>query len=156
MFIARYERTMRNAKPKGVELKPEAATTIAKVCHVCHGRGRIGPFFPGGLSTACGNCAGALSDDQVERSEPPTGSKTPARDIISRVAAAHGYTLAQIIGPRLEKKLVHARFDAVKAVAEGRPDMSLPQIGRVFNRDHTSILHALNKRGGRKNRGQQA
>lgn len=154
MFIARYERTMRNAKPKGVELELKAAA-VPKVCRVCHGRGRIGPFFPGGLSTACGNCS-AAQGDQADKPTLPTGSKTPAREIISRVGAAHGYTLAQIIGPRLEKKLVQARFDAIKAVADGRPDMSLPQIGRVFNRDHTSILHALNKRGGRQNRDQQA
>lgn len=160
MFIARYERTMRNAKPKGAELKP-ADTTDRPTCRVCHGRGRLGPFFPGGLSSACGNCAVVQVQEQIDEAHGTVAAiafepKTPAREIISRVGALHGYTLAEITGPRLEKKLVQARFDAIKAVADGRPDMSLPQIGRVFNRDHTSILHALNKRGGRQNRERSA
>ncbi len=123
MFIARYENTMRNARPKGVEPEPR--------------KPRPQP---------------ARQDPAVAayRTIDVLEPRMPAREIISRVGALHGYTLAEITGPRLEKKLVQARFDAVKAVADARPDMSLPQIGRIFNRDHTSILHALKKRGGRR------
>lgn len=121
MFIARYENTMRNARPKGIEPEPRKAQPR--------------PEDPA--------VAAYRSIDVLE-------PKMPAREIISRVGALHGYTLAEITGPRLEKKLVQARFDAIKAVADHRPDLSLPQIGRIFNRDHTSILHALRKRGGRR------
>ncbi len=122
MFIARWERTMRNARPKlGLEptAKPEQAPTSIK---------------------AVGNRADVH------------WPKTPARQIIQQVAAAHGFTTEDVVGGGLKKKLVQARFDAIKAVADGRPDLSLPQIGHIFNRDHTSIIHALKKRGGRKNR----
>ncbi|WP_448113090.1 helix-turn-helix domain-containing protein [Mesorhizobium amorphae] len=78
--------------------------------------------------------------------------KTPARQIIREVARAHGLTFEEVVGEGLKKKLVEARFDAIKAVADGRPDLSLPQIGYIFNRDHPAIIHALKKRGGRKNR----
>ncbi|PLP56243.1 hypothetical protein CYK37_26030 [Mesorhizobium loti] len=123
MFIARYENTMRNARPKGIEPAPRKARPQPK---------------PQDPAVAAYRCIDVL--------EP----RMPAREIISRVGALHGYRLDEITGPRLEKKLVQARFDAIKAVADARPDMSLPQIGRIFNRDHTSILHALKKRGGRR------
>ncbi|WP_054312112.1 helix-turn-helix domain-containing protein [Mesorhizobium sp. 1M-11] len=123
MFIARYENTMRNARPKGVEPEPARPSPAPRTEDP---------------AVAAYRCIDVL--------EP----RTPAREIISRVGALHGYTLAEITGPRLEKRLVQARFDAIKAVADARPDMSLPQIGRIFNRDHTSILHALKKRGGRR------
>lgn len=123
MFIARFENTMRNARPKSVEPDMPGAKSEA---------------VPEDPAVAAYRCIDVL------------GAKTPAREIISRVGALHGYTLAEITGPRLEKSLVQARFDAIKAVADARPDLSLPQIGRIFNRDHTSILHALKKRGGRR------
>lgn len=120
MFIARFENTMRNARPKAQQVPA--------------------PAEPEDAAVAAYRCIDVI------------GAKTPAREIISRIGAVHGYTLAQITSPRVEKKLVQARFDAIKAVADARPDLSLPQIGRIFNRDHTSILHALKKRGGRKQR----
>lgn len=118
MFIARYENTMRNARPK-TEPEPRKPQPAAKA-------------------------------EDAYRVIDVIDARTPAREIVSRVGAAHGYSFAEITGPRLEKSLVQARFDAIKAVADARPDLSLPQIGRIFNRDHTSILHALKKRGGRK------
>lgn len=76
-----------------------------------------------------------------------------ARDIAAGVGAKHGYTLAEITGKQQNKEIVAARFEAIKAVADARPDLSSTQIGKVFNRDHTSIIHALAKRGGRKIKG---
>lgn len=124
MFIARWERTMRNAKPK-LALEPERKPQ-----------------------------AEALQTDPVAayRIIDVLAPRTPAREIIRRVGEFQGFTSEQIVGPGIEKKLVQARFDAIKAVADGRPDLSLKQIGHIFNRDHTSIINALKKRGGRKNR----
>lgn len=41
-------------RDKAPSVPPAASTT--KDCPACGGSGRMGPFFPGGLSTACGNC----------------------------------------------------------------------------------------------------
>lgn len=127
MFIARYERTMRNAKPKV-------------------------PAEPAGKKSIRQPERRPADDVAAYRVIDVLAPKTPAREIVRRVAEIHGYTFEDLTGPRLEKKLVHARFDAIKAVADGRPDLSLVQIGRIFNRDHTSMINALKKRGGRQNR----
>ena len=71
--------------------------------------------------------------------------KTPVRALIERVATFHEIPYEVILGPRRDKKAVAARFDAIKAVHDARPDLSTPQIGKHFNRDHTSILHALGR-----------
>jgi chromosomal replication initiation ATPase DnaA len=78
--------------------------------------------------------------------------KTPATEIIEKVAAFHGLPTEALTGNSRERVIIEARFDAIKAVADTRPDMSLTQIGKIFNRDHTSILHALKQRGGRTGR----
>lgn len=71
-------------------------------------------------------------------------AREPKR-IIARVAASFGFTYADILGPRQLAPLVRARWAAIAAVREARPDFSTPRLGRVFNRDHTSILHAFRK-----------
>ncbi len=75
------------------------------------------------------------------------GSKTPAQLLIKRVAMKHGVTYEDIVGPTKPTKLVKARFEAIKLVHETYPCKSLPEIGRLFKRDHTSILHVLRKMG---------
>lgn len=54
-------------------------------------------------------------------------------------------TVDEIISARRGRHLVAARHACVKAVYEQRKDLSLPQIGRIFQRDHTTILHAIRK-----------
>jgi chromosomal replication initiation ATPase DnaA len=71
------------------------------------------------------------------------GCRTEAREIIMRVAKWRGVQFEAIIGPRRTRHIVAARFEAIRAVADARPDLSLPQLGRIFKRDHTSIIHAL-------------
>lgn len=80
--------------------------------------------------------------------------KPPPKEIIAQVAAIYGIPVADIVGRRRSVPIVEARHAAIKAVADRRPDLSLPQIGRFFgNRDHTTILNALNKFGGRAKQG---
>jgi chromosomal replication initiation ATPase DnaA len=52
-----------------------------------------------------------------------------------------------VLGPSRARPLVQARFDAVAAVKMAYPGMSLPMLGRLFKRDHTTLLHALKVRG---------
>ncbi len=70
-----------------------------------------------------------------------------ATRIIKGVAAWHDYTIEDILGPSRKAALVTARFDAIVAVKQAFPDLSLPQLGKRFNRDHTTIRTALIVRG---------
>lgn len=67
--------------------------------------------------------------------------------IIAEVALAHRVTVEDILGHGKSAPLVKARHQAMVEVAIRRPAFSLPQLGKVFNRDHTTILHALQKFG---------
>lgn len=67
------------------------------------------------------------------------------RDVLTAVSRAGPYSEAQILGPRRDTDLVEWRQAAHYIAAEGSNRVSLPQVGRVFNRDHTTILHSRNK-----------
>lgn len=73
--------------------------------------------------------------------------RTPARVIIERVAELHRMTAGDILDQGRSRKYIEARFDAIAAVRLAYPEKSTPWLGRLFHRDHTSILHALEKRG---------
>lgn len=71
------------------------------------------------------------------------------RAIIDLVARMHGATHEEVMSRSRQHHIVIARQAAICAVAHKRPDYSLPMLGRIFRRDHTSILHALRVRGHR-------
>lgn len=73
------------------------------------------------------------------------GGKKSVRQIICDVAIEHGVRVDDILGVTRNAKITKARHAAIYRARQERPDMSLPQIGRVFRRDHTSILHAIRK-----------
>lgn len=57
-----------------------------------------------------------------------------------------GTTLAEVKGVARNRSIVEARFACMYAIREQRQDLSFPAIGRFFgNRDHTTVLHAVNK-----------
>ena len=70
----------------------------------------------------------------------PGATKT-GRDVIAAVAKFYGVTIDELTGPRRTAKLVDARWVAAKAL-QNRGKLSYPAIGRMMNRDHTSIMHA--------------
>lgn len=77
----------------------------------------------------------------------PGAQLTPVRSIINRIAAKHGLTAEIILGPRRSTYIVIARHEAICEAARLRPDMTLPELGRAFKRDHTVILYVLRKAG---------
>lgn len=91
----------------------------------------------------------AMSNHQAQlASEGITDEiRIPAIDIIKDVAMKHGMTVAIIRGPSRSRSIVTARHDAMAKVHIARPDLSLPALGRIFHRDHTTLLHALRKIG---------
>lgn len=78
--------------------------------------------------------------------DPVKLAREPKR-IIAQVAAEHGRTVADILGVSRLRVIVEARHDAIAAVHVAHPKMSLPRLGRIFGRDHTTILHVLRRKG---------
>ncbi|WP_354060148.1 helix-turn-helix domain-containing protein [Devosia sp. 2618] len=70
------------------------------------------------------------------------------RFILSLVALKHGVMQRDILGTHRDRALVAARHEAMAATYR-HTQMSMPNVGRHFNRDHTTVLHALKKLGAR-------
>lgn len=68
----------------------------------------------------------------------------PVRALISEVAEAHGLTYCDILGEDRTTRVCRVRHQAVAAVAAEWPDMTVSELGRIFDgRDRKTILHAL-------------
>lgn len=80
--------------------------------------------------------------------ERPIIYQNEIKQIITAVAKEHGLTHEDIIGKSRKANIVAARYEAIEAVYRARPKLSLKGISRYFgDRDHTTIIHALTKRG---------
>jgi hypothetical protein len=101
-----------------------------------------------GPGNAAGLPPGASFDDMLALYRETTKSlPEPVKHIIERVARTHGMLPAHITGDQRAKPFVRARYAAIAEVRRIYPEKSLPWLGRQFNRDHTTILHALRKMG---------
>lgn len=67
------------------------------------------------------------------------------REIIYTVSAAYSVTEADIFGNSRKEHIIEARHAAMWEVHKRKPHLSANQIGKIFRRDHTSILSALRK-----------
>lgn len=84
----------------------------------------------------------------AKKIERPIIYQNEIKQIITDVAKEHGLTHEDIIGKSRKANIVAARYEAIEAVYRARPKLSLNGIARNFgNKDHTTILHALKKRG---------
>jgi chromosomal replication initiation ATPase DnaA len=69
----------------------------------------------------------------------PTGSM---REIGQWVADKHRVSLAELRGPRRSRYIVCPRHEAMAlTMATGR--YSYPQVGRFYDRDHTTVMYAV-------------
>lgn len=64
--------------------------------------------------------------------------------IIARHAEAAGLTVADLIGPSRVSRVARARWAAMREIQLVFGD-SYPMIGRLFKRDHTSVMHGINR-----------
>ena len=62
---------------------------------------------------------------------------------IDAIAELHGYTLADILGKRKQRPLVEVRRKCVVRLRSF--GYSTTEIGRIMNRDHSTIVHSLQK-----------
>lgn len=150
MFIAHYENTMRNARPKFVA--PEIIRTVDQA----RAEKRMAALEEQRQQAAA--WAEKMEEAQAKAllaAKAPTLyrilhirdsiGKTHVRSLIEMVGTFHGVSFEDIVGVRRDRITVAARYDAIAAVRKARPDLSTPQIGKHFNRDHTSVLHALGR-----------
>lgn len=78
-----------------------------------------------------------------ENGRPVEPELLPAwRRITREVCRKHGVTMGDLISPRRSYYIVSARHELFWRLYE-ETSMSLPQIGRRFNRDHTSVMHGV-------------
>jgi chromosomal replication initiator protein len=82
-----------------------------------------------------------------ERAHSPKAQVKQVKQVIEAICAKHEIPYHEVMGRKRFAEIVAARHEAIVAVAEAFPWMSLPKLGRIFGRDHTSILHAMDKHG---------
>lgn len=66
-----------------------------------------------------------------------------AEQIITDIAARTKLSFRILVGPVRTHYVAKARHEAMAAIKEKVPGLSLPLIGRIFNRDHTSVLYGI-------------
>lgn len=87
----------------------------------------------------------AVHDKPILMRKADDTDTVSVKDIIRSVEFRHGLTPGEITGARRNAKVVRARQEAMWIAKELHPHLSFPTIGRLFNRDHSTVLHALKK-----------
>lgn len=86
-----------------------------------------------------------LANRAIEEVRGSDAERTPTPPkILQAVANYYSIPVEQIVGSRRSKDTVQPRQVAMYLVRE-LTNYSLPEIGKVFSRDHTTVLHSINK-----------
>lgn len=81
---------------------------------------------------------------EITRHSPIRNIPSRIAHIILAVADETGVAAADILSAKRPRKIAHARAEAMRRVrALDCPAPSLPQIGRWFGRDHSSVILAI-------------
>lgn len=86
----------------------------------------------------------ATSVDIWKRMGATHFEKIPVERIVSVICEVYKVFKDDIIGPRRSLYLMYPRYHAIALTIDLRPDLSLTTIARLFNRDHSTIIHARN------------
>ena len=89
-----------------------------------------------------------MCDEKVTSTDPlkfqdGESLSTTIHKIQSAVCEYYRISLSEILSPRRCSPLVKARHVAMR-LARDLTTASLPEIGRIFDRDHSTVHHALN------------
>jgi chromosomal replication initiator protein len=93
----------------------------------------------------------ALSEESGPARVAPATAPT-LEAIQEAVCAVHGVSREELLSARRSAKVAHARQLAMYLARELTP-LSLSEIARRFDRDHTTVLHAMRAVDGRRARG---
>lgn len=151
MFIAEYRQTMRNAKPKLMEEKVVVRTVDQmraekRIAEERKRRELAAQWVEEMKAKDAARRKARENEQAVEGYSAITViDNSVPKQIIAKVAAHHGFTYEEILSKRRDVRLVVARHEAMRAVRDAKPEYSLPKLGRLFKRDHSSVLYALRK-----------
>jgi len=86
-----------------------------------------------------------IPEHEPEREEQLTAAQSIMRDACRK----HGLTMEELRGTTRRRDIVHARQECfyrmrTEVTALGRP-LSLPRIARLFGRDHSTIVHGIER-----------
>lgn len=124
------KRPVRRAEP---ETAPPPAPVIAPVV-----RGRQ-------VMALFGTATARLGFDLPEAKRPT------AHQILARVSKRHGVGVKDIRGPIRMARIIAARHDAIREIHR-LTDLSSVAIGRIVNKDHTTVLHVLRRTARQRNK----
>lgn len=92
-----------------------------------------------------------LLEEPLTELRTPTAANRPffprRKEIAAQVCEQYGFTIEELKGLSRKAELVFAR-QVLMCRLRREIGMSLPEIGRFLNRDHTTAIHALKKLGG--------
>lgn len=75
---------------------------------------------------------------------PGTYLDAAVQPILSEICVKYKVTLNDLRSRRRNAALVAIRHEAMQAIKDGTP-LSLVEIGRIFGKDHTTVLHGIRK-----------
>jgi hypothetical protein len=94
--------------------------------------------------------AAECRDDASARILDELRAPASVKALLKEVAERHEVTVGEILGSKRVTKIKDARWEAIILVHAAHPLWSLPKIGKLFNKDHTTILHCLRQSGMRR------
>lgn len=75
-----------------------------------------------------------------------TDKRRTVPEIVAEVLQHYpGVTWEDVKGIRRTRDLIEPRHACMRAVYNERKDLSLPRLGRIFHRDHSTLIHAVRK-----------
>jgi chromosomal replication initiator protein len=81
-----------------------------------------------------------------DEGDEPVDHRRSVPEIVAEVLQDYpDVTWEDIKGIRRTRNLIAPRHACMKAVYEERKDLSLPRIGKIFHRDHSTILNSVHK-----------
>lgn len=128
------------AARRGVRLTDDALDALAALPTGGGGRPLAGAIES--LKVVGREVLGALDAEAVRQALDLPEDK-PVERIVARVAAGFGVSPAELLGPSRQRRVLLPRQVAMLLARES--GLSLPQVGRAFARDHTTVLHACQK-----------
>jgi len=66
------------------------------------------------------------------------------KTVVAEISEMYGVTVADLHGPSRTRAISMARQHAMFVMAD-QPHLSLPMIGKFFDRDHTTVLHGVRR-----------
>lgn len=68
---------------------------------------------------------------------------SPMKQALMRLCHERKLNYREIVGVRRSRSIAWPRQELMVQIKDDFPSASLPEIARLFNRDHTTVLHAV-------------